>query len=117
LFGLPFVVVGLYLIFGRFIVDSQQRKKTFYGLTKQRIIIISGVFSHKVESLDLKTLTNISMDEKSDGSGTINFGQKLPFWWFAGMSWPGMPKPGPLLEMVDNAKDVYEKIRKAQASY
>ena len=115
LFGIPFVIVGLYLIFGRFIVDSNQRKKTFYGLTNQRIIIISGVFSRKVESLNLKTLTNISLKEKSDRSGTINFGQNNPLsWWFGGMAWPGMPKSGPSLEMIEGAKEVYEKIREAQ---
>ena len=115
LFGIPFVVLGLYFIFGRFIFDSNQRKKTFYGLTNQRIIIISGIFSRKIESLNLKTLTNISLKEKSDRSGTINFGQNNPLsWWFGGMAWPGMPKSGPSLEIIDSAKEVYEKIREAQ---
>src|SRR4051812_19863506 len=40
LFGLVFVVVGLYLVFGRFIADAIRRGKTFYGLTPRRAIIV-----------------------------------------------------------------------------
>src|SRR5262245_42873595 len=36
LFGLMFVVVGLYFVFGRFIADAIRRGKTFYGLTPRR---------------------------------------------------------------------------------
>jgi hypothetical protein len=43
--GIPFVIVGLYLIFGRFWVDARQRVQTYYALTDSRVIIISGIFS------------------------------------------------------------------------
>src|SRR5262245_59440895 len=33
LFGLPFVIVGLYFVFGRFIVDARSRERTFYAIT------------------------------------------------------------------------------------
>ena len=33
LWGIPFVLVGCYLVFGRFYVDAWQREKTSYGLT------------------------------------------------------------------------------------
>ncbi|MGD0898102.1 MAG: hypothetical protein ABR915_09730 [Thermoguttaceae bacterium] len=40
--GIPFVVVGLYLVLGRFWVDARQRAHTFYGLTDSRIIVVEG---------------------------------------------------------------------------
>ena len=40
LFGLPFVVIGLYLIFGRFLVDAWIRKNTTYALTDQRALVL-----------------------------------------------------------------------------
>src|SRR5579862_2671126 len=39
LFGLPFAVIGAYLIVGRFIVDAWLRSRTYYAVTNQRIII------------------------------------------------------------------------------
>ena len=116
LWGIPFVVVGLYFVFGRFIVEAKQREKMAYGLTSQRIIIISGMFSRKVQSLSLKTLSEITFKEKSDGSGTITFGASNPmFAMFSGMSWPGTSQYlPPSFEMITDAKSVYEIVRRAQ---
>src|SRR6266436_215662 len=54
LWGIPFVLAGLYIVFGRFIVDAMSRAKTFYGVTNERVIIISGLFSRQVKSLNLR---------------------------------------------------------------
>ena len=59
-FGLPFVVIGFYMIFGRFFTDSAQRRKTVYGITDQRVIIRSGLFSRATKSLNLRTLSDVT---------------------------------------------------------
>ena len=116
LWGIPFVVVGLYFVFGRFFVEAKQREKTIYGLTSERIIIISGLFRKKVKSLSLKNLSEVSLSEKSDHSGTITFGSGNPLYsMFGGMSWPGMSQHlPPSFEMIENAKSVHEMLRSAQ---
>jgi hypothetical protein len=116
LWGVPFVLAGLYFVFGRFIVDARQRAKTYYGVTNERVMIVSGLFSRKLKSLNLKTLTDVSLEEKSDGSGTITFGASTPMpWWSSGMAFPGWgPQSAPGFEMIQNAKQVYETIRTAQ---
>jgi Bacterial PH domain len=119
LFGVPFVVVGVYIVVGRFFVEAKQRQSTFYALTPQRIIIASGLFSRRVKSLNLKTISDLSLNEKSDGSGTITFGAQHPMAaMFGGMSaWPGAEQYlGPRLDLVPQARTVYESIRRAQAS-
>ena len=116
LFGIPFVVVGLYMIFGRFVYDSKKREKTYYGLTDQRAIIVSGIFGKNVKSLNLKSLSDVSLSEKPDRSGTITFGQEnqmLAF--FGGGSFPGMGGTTvPKFEFIQNAKKVYNQIREQQ---
>lgn len=115
LFGIPFVLVGLYIMFGRFIFDMKVRTKTFYALTNERIIIISGLFSKTVRSLNLATLTDISLKERHDKSGTITFGQEHPFSsMYEGMHFPVQRTSTPKFEAIEDAKDLYNSIRNAQ---
>jgi len=116
LFGIPFVLVGLYIMFVRFYVEAKQRGNTFYGVTNERVVIASGLSRKKVTSLNLRTLTDISLSESSSGSGSITFGNSSPFAsMFGGMSWPGMEQYlGPRFDLINNAKQVYQQIREAQ---
>ena len=115
MFGIPFVIIGLIFVFGRFIIDAKQREHTFYGLTNDRIIIKSGIFKQSVRSFNIKTMSDIECSEKKDKSGTIAIGPKNP-WMFmgAGMSWwPGI-KAAPSLELIQDVRKVYNQIIKLQ---
>lgn len=115
MFGIPFVIIGLIMVFGRFFIDAQKRKNTVYGLTQNLIIIKSGVFTQKIKSLNIKTLSDITLSEKGDGTGTISLGPThFLTRWYSGMHWwPGMPQT-PQLEMIDDAQRVYNQIIKLQ---
>jgi hypothetical protein len=115
--GIPFVVVGLYMIVGRFFFDSAQRSKTYYALTNERVIIISGVFSQNMKALDLKKLPEINISTKGDGKGTIIFGAAHPMaWMYAGSSFPTMGRYqiAPSFDMIEEAKTVYQHIKRLQ---
>ena len=119
LFGLPFVLIGVYIIFGRFFVDMKQRQNTIYGVTNQRILIRTGLFTITRKSLNLQTLSDLTLDEKSDGYGIISFGPAHPYYSrFAfgdGSSWPYAARYAPpSFDMVPDARRVYEIIRQAQ---
>ena len=111
LWGIPFVLVGIYLIVGRFFVDAQQRTKTWYGITDERALIVSGLFSKQVKSLPLATLTELTLSERADGSGTITFGPAANSWMASG-GWPGMrEKVSPCFEAIERARQVYQMLR------
>ena len=117
LWGIPFVLIGLYLIVGRFFFEAKQRTHTFYAVTNERILIISGVFNRKVKSINLRTLSDLSLSEGKGDEGTISFGGSSPFSSMLGgfSSWPGMGSQiGPRFELVNHAKSVFETIRGAQ---
>jgi hypothetical protein len=116
IWGVPFVLMGLYITIGRFFADARQRARTYYALTDQRVVIIAGLFSRQVKSLPLRTLQDITLDERGDQSGTISFGAGNAMAnWFAGSGWPitGSQRP-PAFELIENARQVHTRIRAAQ---
>ena len=118
LFGLPFVAIGLYLIFGRFFHDAWTRKKTLYAVTNQRVIIYKGGKTSSIQSIFLNDLNGISLVKKSDGTGSIFFGPnpnksaltvRIP----SALSQKGK-EPALSLEMIENVQDVYDQITFSQ---
>ncbi len=105
-FSVPFVLVGLFLLFGRFFYDVKQRENTIYGLTEKRIIIKSGIYSRKIQSIALETLPDIQYREKQDGSGTILLGK----------SWIRQSRiiKNYKLDLIPDVKKVFNKITEQQ---
>ncbi len=110
LLGIPFVLVGLYITIGRFFVDAKKRANTIYGITEDRIIIKSGIFSRDVNSLNIKNLSDITLNQKADNSGTITLGPTgFSYSMMQGVERPMVKQP-PRFEYIEDVKTVYNKI-------
>lgn len=70
-FGVPFVLVGLYLLVGRFFMDAFIRKNTFYALTSKKILVKTGRWNSSIDQFPLKTIERISLEPGKGGSGSI----------------------------------------------
>ena len=116
IWGIPFVLVGAYITVGRFFVDSYIRRNTYYGLTNERVIIISGLLRRETKSLNLRTATDITMSRSANGKGTITFGTAPAYArMYQGMHWPGvMHQMPPQFELIPDANEVYEKLLEIQ---
>jgi hypothetical protein len=77
LWGIPFVLVGLYITIGRFFADARKRTATVYAITDQRVLIITHFFGREVVSVLRSKLPKINVCEHRDGSGTITFGPEV----------------------------------------
>jgi hypothetical protein len=76
LWGVPFVLIGLYMIAGRFFHDAWKRSRTIYGLTAQRALILRG---DRFSALPLADAGKIRLQGGADGGrGTIVFGADPP---------------------------------------
>jgi hypothetical protein len=79
------------------------------------VVIVSGVFQRTIKSLDLRTLSDISLTTREGRKGTIEFGRSELPWYMRGMEmWSPGGSGGRALERIENAKGVYDQIRAAQ---
>jgi hypothetical protein len=116
LWGIPFVLVGLYMIVGRFFGDAYLRSRTQYGVTDQRVIIVGGWINREVKNLPLASLSDITLSERPGGAGSIQFGPN-PFGvpMMFGSAMPGSRKRmPPMFDLLPKVRDVYNVIMKAQ---
>jgi hypothetical protein len=114
LFFVPFIIAGLYSTVGRFALDSWRRANTVYGLTERRVIIRSGLFSKSIQSININSITDMSIKEKTDRSGTITFGPTdFRTAMVDNMGW-GFEKGSPKLELIDNVRQVYNQLLQLQ---
>jgi hypothetical protein len=114
-FAIPFSMIGVYMMVGRFFVDAWQRARTWYGLTSQRVLILSVFVRRNVKSLNLRALSAITLSERDDGVGSITFGPVPPSWPYRGAQMPGMSAQPPRFDNIPQARAVFDQIRSLQA--
>jgi hypothetical protein len=118
LWGIPFVLIGLYLILGRFLLDSWIRQEMQYALTNKRILISWSRPFSKFTAISLQQLPEANLTEHVNGRGTIRFGQPASLWGRGNgfSSWAPSLDPSPQFISIENARSVFEQIQRALQS-
>jgi hypothetical protein len=113
LWGIPFVVAGQYMIWGRFIVDAWLKRRTYYAVSNRRVLILQEGWKRKRNFIFLESIADIS--QEGDGAGTIWLGPKYPV--IAGRGRPSrsfsrfsVGEGVPILADVDDVQLVYRLI-------
>jgi hypothetical protein len=106
IWGTPFVLVGQYFIWGRFLHARWKKKRTYYALTNRRALIVErGVGGRTATSAYFEKLSVVDKSVRDDGIGSISFGGPMTGEWRWGKGNP--PRP-PTFDDVDNADFVYQ---------
>jgi hypothetical protein len=118
-FGAFFIVAiiwysALHVMFSK-VIDALRRRNMFYGLTPYRAIIVEGRIEQRVRSVRLATLTDITLNERADLTGTIR-GKSLPDQWYR-KNKRGEEKPLPLFQLIVDARHVHDLILDAKRSF
>ena len=118
LWGVPFVLVGLYLIVGRFAVDAWFGGKARYALTNRRILIgRSGPWGN-FTALSLDRPPAVQLRQQANGRGTLRFGPLAasPLGWGGrggnGSLAPALD-PTPQFIAIEDAQGVVNQIQSA----
>ena len=104
LFGIPFVVVGLFMSVGRFFVDAWLRQTMVYAVTDRRILIARPApFGPESE-----------LREGVDGRGTLRFGPPTTAVYTRNNLASAIPAldPTPQFLAVDNARQVFDLVQR-----
>lgn len=73
LWGIPFVVLGQYFIWGRFLYAAWMRGRTYYAITNQRVMVVQNGMKPRVASAFIKSLPGVAKEMGRDGVGTLRF--------------------------------------------
>lgn len=117
LWGVPFVAVGLYMIFGRILVARREAARTQYVVTDKRVIIVSGAFGRRLLELALQDLPPTQLEVRgASGLGTITFGATLGYRVPQGWPTMGLYGQAPAFVSIPDATRVYQLVQDAKAA-
>lgn len=74
LWGVPFVLIGLFMIFGRFFADAWVRSRTLYALTNRRALVLRSVAGERFFTTSLDGSVEV-LGRKGE-RGTLSFGRR-----------------------------------------
>ncbi len=121
LFGVPFVLVGLYILVGRLFVAAHQARSTWYAVTDRRVLIVTGRRCALTE-LALTGIPAMQVDEQGDGFGSIAFGATAAMSFLPGLSggpaYVGGTRYAPMVpafQSIPHVRAVYDRVKGAQA--
>jgi len=76
LWGIPFIVIGQYIIWGRFLYDAWLKKRTYYAVTNRRVLVLQEAWKRKLNWMYLEAIPTI--EREGTMTGTLWFGEKYP---------------------------------------
>lgn len=115
LWGVPFILVGVHLLAGRYISDAYRRSRTFYGLTTRRLVFVMRGSHRKVESVNLAALPQVTLREGANRRGSIVLGPWNPLYEVIASSSRRTSRHAlPRLDGIENVRSVYDRLIKAQ---
>lgn len=71
--GIPFVLIGQYLIWGRFLYVAWRKKVTHYAVTNLRVIAAQMKWPRRITSAYIESLPTLIKEAGSRGIGTLRF--------------------------------------------
>ena len=113
IWGVPFVLIGQYFIWGRFVVDAWLKRRTYYAVTDRRVLLLQEGLKRKIRAVYLDSVTETQRDGSS--TGTLWLGPKTSMASGRnrsnqGWSFLNIDAAVPMLADIDDVDSVYRLI-------
>ena len=76
LWGISFLVIGNYMMWGRFFFDAWAKRRTYYAVTNRRVLVLQEVWKKRTSMTFLEAIPQI--EREGSAIGTLWFGVKHP---------------------------------------
>lgn len=77
LWGIPFVLIGQYLIWGRFVYAAWLKRRTHYAVTNRRVLVVQDGWRRQTASAYIDSLPSVVKEGGSNGIGILRFGPQI----------------------------------------
>jgi len=67
LWGIPFLIIGNYMVWGRFLVDAWLKRRTYYAVTNRRILVLQEGWTRKTNFMYLEVIPTIEREGRRWG--------------------------------------------------
>jgi hypothetical protein len=117
LFGIPFVLIGQFMIWGRFFYIAWRKGRTYYGATNKRVIVLNAGSTRRITDRYFANIDSVSLSVRTDGIGTIEFSPAAiynPSFWPTGRrrsNQMDIDLSQPVFYDIEDARNVYELIQ------
>lgn len=80
IWGVPFVLIGQYMIWGRFLFAAWRKKRTYYAVTSRRVMAVQDGWKRNMASAYIDTLPTLIKASAAKSTTTLRFAQAEPMW-------------------------------------
>jgi hypothetical protein len=112
LWGVPFILFGQYMLWGRYLYDAWLKRRTYYGVTSKRILVVQDGWNRKATFNYIDVLPTIQ--KEGSGTGTLWFGPRLPVMAGRGQATRSMNRfsvgDTPAFVDIDDVDSVYRLV-------
>ena len=111
LFGIPFVLAGLYMTVGRFLLDAYQRAHTTYVVSDRAAYVVGDAFLATTRTYAPSSLSPLELTLATNGTGTVRFGPRVPNAGLGSNGWSAWMPDQSQFFGIENATAVYGLLR------
>lgn len=112
LWGIPFILVGQYMIWGRFFYDGWIKRRTYYAVTNRRILAAQNALKYKTCWIYINAIPTLVRE--GSPTGTLWFGPKYPIMGGYGQKMRGTSRFAvrdiPIFADIDDLDSVYRMV-------
>jgi hypothetical protein len=112
LWGIPFIVMGQYFLWGRFVYDAWLKRHTYYVITNWRIFMLQEGWNRRTSWMYIGAIPTV--EREGSITGTLWFGPKYPVLGGRGQKTRGLSRfsigDTPVFADIDDLESVHRLV-------